>query len=110
MDSLSADDFRDLTSAGFLLSTAAQAGSLAVSVRLELTEVREAEFGASPAFRAPFSLLFQGPLTPALPQGIYSLLHQKLGLLELFIVPLGPGEAAAPGGARTVMRYEVTFG
>ena len=51
--------------------------------------------------RAPFSLLFCGPLAPLLPQRIYPLQHAELGVLEIFIVPLGPDDAG--------MRYEAVF-
>lgn len=51
--------------------------------------------------RTPFSLLFRGPRQPVLPQKIYLLEHDRLGRLEIFLVPLGPeGEA---------MRYEAVF-
>lgn len=35
-----------------------------------------------------FSLLFQGPGDPLLPQQIYSLHHPQLGSLEIFLVPI----------------------
>ena len=38
----------------------------------------------------PFSLLFRGPPEPVLPQAIYPLTHPELGLLEIFLVPIGP--------------------
>ncbi len=39
--------------------------------------------------REPFALLFRGPRQPALPQSIYPLVHDRLGILELFLVPVG---------------------
>jgi hypothetical protein len=45
-----------------------------------------------------------------MPQAIYPLKHDKLGMLELFIVPVGPEEPAAPGQSPAAMRYEVVFG
>src|SRR5436309_3177 len=51
--------------------------------------------------RAPFSLVFRGPLEPVLPQRIYRFEHDELGSFELFIVPLGPDESG--------MRYEAVF-
>jgi hypothetical protein len=51
--------------------------------------------------RAPFSLVFRGPRGPVLPQRIYRLEHDRLGALEIFIVPIGPD---ADG-----MRYEAIF-
>jgi hypothetical protein len=51
--------------------------------------------------RAPFSIVFRGPLEPILPQRIYPLRHDTLGSFELFIVPIGPeGDA---------MQYEAVF-
>lgn len=50
--------------------------------------------------RAPFSLVFQGPVV--LPQAIYAVTHPDIGAFELFLVPLGPNA----GG----MRYEAAFG
>ena len=40
-------------------------------------------------------LLFRGPSLPILPQRIYPLEHAALGRLELFIVPIGPGQYEA---------------
>lgn len=48
-----------------------------------------------------FSLLFRGPLTPVLPQGIQALKHDQLGVLKLFLVPLGPDSHG--------MRYQAVF-
>ena len=63
----------------------------------------EARSLASPGTRAegdrrkrePFRLLFRGPSLPILPQRIYPLEHAALGRLELFIVPIGPGQYEA---------------
>ena len=110
LEALSAEDFRVNVGSGFWLSVASQEGGSAVSVELELAEVSQPAGGASGAFRAPFSLLFRGPLTPVMPQAIYPLKHDKLGMLELFIVPIGPEEPAATGQAPAAMRYEVVFG
>jgi uncharacterized protein DUF6916 len=52
--------------------------------------------------RAGFSLEFLGPDAPVLSQQIYRLEHSALGLLEIFLVPLGRKE----GG----LRYEAVFG
>ena len=37
--------------------------------------------------RRQFALVFQGPATPVVPQAIYSLVHDELGELDLFLVP-----------------------
>jgi len=48
-----------------------------------------------------FSLLFRGPISPFFPQAIYRLHHEKLGTMDLFLVPMGPD--------RDGMRYEAVF-
>lgn len=50
-----------------------------------------------------FSLLFQGPAEPVLPQQIYALEQAHLGTFELFLVPIGPDRASGR------MRYEAIF-
>jgi hypothetical protein len=51
--------------------------------------------------RRPFSLVFTGPASPALTQGIFELRHESLGTVPIFLVPIGPG-ADGP-------RYEAVF-
>ena len=77
----------------------------APAVEIELTTVTPHQTPSGPEAqrqRAPFSLLFRGPLAPILPQRIYSLAHAELGTFDLFLVPIGPD---AQG-----MRYEAVFG
>ena len=69
----------------------------------------EYQANAAGSFRAPFSVLFHGPLEPVMPQGIYQLEHEHFGTLELFVVPIGPNEVA-PRETPTAMRYEAVFG
>ena len=57
--------------------------------------------GEQPRGRAPFSLAFDGPAQPLLPQAIYRLEHAELGTLEIFIVPLAQDARAT--------RYEAIF-
>jgi hypothetical protein len=52
--------------------------------------------------RAPFSLLFRGPVEPILPQRIYHLEHVSVGAIDIFIVPV------AHDGSGTT--YEAVFG
>jgi hypothetical protein len=49
----------------------------------------------------PFALLFRVEEGPVLPQRIYPLEHDRLGRLELFLVPVGPDDLG--------MRYEAVF-
>ncbi len=88
--------------------TAPESG-LTAFAELELAEVNGPAEVTSGALRAPFSVVFRGPLTPVLPQAIYPLTHDQLGPLDLFLVPVGPEAAAAPQGP-SMMRYEAVFG
>jgi hypothetical protein len=68
-------------------------------IDLELVNVNVLGQANGPGERQPFSLHFLGPVSPQyLLQHTYALEHPKMGVLELFIVPLGP-EAGR-------MRYE----
>jgi hypothetical protein len=61
--------------------------------RADLLLVEATPQDAGPhAPRPPFSLLFQGPADPFLPQATYRFEHDGLGVLEMFIVPLGRDE------------------
>ncbi len=51
--------------------------------------------------RQPFSLVFRLPRETTLRQKIYRLENQKLGRLDIFLVPIGPD--------REGMRYEAIF-
>ncbi len=71
-------------------------------IRLELVVVTENGKGVPPGARQPFSLLFLGPVSSQyLLQHMYPLEHPEMGVLELFLVPLGPQEGR--------MRYEAIF-
>lgn len=48
-----------------------------------------------------FSVIFHGPVEIPLRQGTYLLEHERLGKIELFLVPVGP-----EGGH---LRYEAVF-
>jgi len=43
-----------------------------------------------PGGRPPFSLLFRAPQDALFPQMIYRIENDRLGALDLFLVPLGP--------------------
>ncbi len=68
---------------------------------LTLRSVDVLRAGPTPASRHSFSLEFTGPRTPMLSQGVFTLDHEAIGRLELFLVPLQPDEAGA--------RYEAVF-
>ena len=109
IESLTAEDFRPYRGSSFRLLPSVAANTPEVAVELELVEVCEHSAGANGAFRAPFALLFHGPLTPIMPQAIYRLRNERFGTLDFFIVPIGPADPAAPGQP-AAMRYEVVFG
>jgi hypothetical protein len=72
------------------------------SVELTLTSVTTwggTEGGGDDQRR--FTLLFNGPRQPLLPQHIYRFEHPTIGPFEIFIVPIGPDGAG--------MRYEAVF-
>ena len=48
-----------------------------------------------------YALVFRSRDKTHVPQGIYGIEHEALGLLELFLVPIGPDEVG--------MRYEAIF-
>lgn len=72
---------------------------------LELAETRDVFAGGSPneKKRKPFALTFLGAKDRYVKQGIYPLRHPDLGLLNLFIVPLGPDRATGR------IQYEAIF-
>lgn len=49
----------------------------------------------------PFTVRFRGPRQWLLPQRIYKLEHDRMGTMDIFLVPIGPDE--------TGMRYEAVF-
>jgi hypothetical protein len=71
-----------------------------VSVQ-ELGDEEGSSYQRDPTRRRPFSLIFRGPRAPSLPQRIYHVEHDQVGALDIFLVPIGPGE----GG----MDYEAIF-
>lgn len=92
-------------------------------VPLELIEVTDLG-RRPPGFRAPggvnvreecFSLIFEGPASPPIPQGTWRLEFPELGAGEVFLVPIaasgGPVLAAglAAGAAPAMRRYEAIF-
>ena len=57
--------------------------------------------GTAPDGRQPFSLTFEAPSEPALPQRIYRLEHPQLDAMDIFLVPV----ARVAGG----LHYEAVF-
>jgi len=57
--------------------------------------------GQAPNGRSPFSLTFEGPTEPALPQRIYRVEHPELSAIDIFLVPVGRTTAG--------LHYEAIF-
>ena len=74
----------------------------AMTLDLELVSVEPAQMEVEDGRRQPFSLVFCGIEDALLPQRLYPLRHAELGILEIFLVPIGPDEDGR-------MRYEAVF-
>jgi hypothetical protein len=70
-------------------------------VELRLDEVVRRDPSSGGEVNESFSLLFQGPREPFLPQRIYSFQHEEMGAFDLFIVPISE--------EREGFRYEAVF-
>lgn len=70
-------------------------------VPAQLVEARPGRGGA-PQGRQPFSLTFEAPPEPALPQRIYRLEHPQLDAMDIFLVPVARTAAG--------LHYEAVFG
>jgi hypothetical protein len=100
LDALTVEAFAPAVGEVFVLDDE-RAGRL----ELELLEARTIERDApaldTGGMRTPFRLLFRGPGEPTLPQRIYRLQHDGIGVLEIFIVPVGRDAAG--------VHYEAIF-
>jgi hypothetical protein len=72
------------------------------ALEIILQQVRRLEPHPGPRAE-PFSAYFLGPRSPVLPQRIYRVVHDQVGTLDLFLVPIGPDPKS--GG----MLYEAVF-
>jgi hypothetical protein len=79
---LGIDDFKPLTSTSFDVETAGG------TVAMVLSQVDPA--GNSGRKGGAFSLIFSAPRGPWMGQAIYPMRHPALGVLEIFLVPIGP--------------------
>jgi hypothetical protein len=78
---LTAEDFRPHLGTSFRLADK--------SAEFELLDVTEREGAAQPGSRLSFSVVFRGPSEPVLEQRIRRVEHDSIGVLELFLVPIG---------------------
>jgi hypothetical protein len=79
---LNIDDFTPHQDAEFEMQAADRA------VALKLAKVEPAGNSGRPG--GAFSLLFAGPKGAWLPQAIYPVRHPALGVMDIFLVPVGP--------------------
>ena len=103
LEKLTMDDFSKHLNQKFQIQYQAEEGEAgAGSIEAELVEVLKlGDRQADEKQRQPFSVIFRGPDKPVLQQQVYSLEHDGLGKLDLFLVPLGPDK----GG----ILYEAVF-
>ena len=95
-DLLKPEAFASLTGP---LKVSAKIGAAATTIELTVLSV---QLHAPHRFRdAPFSLTLSGPRNPLLPQGTYAVQHPVLGVIDLFLVPLGQDAQST--------QYAVTF-
>jgi hypothetical protein len=65
-------------------------------VELRLTDVNTISSElANAQQKVSYSLLFEGPQSPFLAQGLYQLDNQSLGSMEIFLVPIGQKSSGA---------------
>lgn len=102
LEHLTAERFGELVQTLFQVSI-----EPGVDVDLELAAVTMARLdtrdGVSPGgpMSGGFSLLFNGPANPPLAQRTYRFAHERLGLFDLFIVPISAN--------RSSQQYEAVF-
>jgi hypothetical protein len=84
LETLTADDFTPARDSLFYLAFAED-----LDIALTLSSVTPlGQAGGEYPGRRPFSLIFTGLAEYKLPQQIYPLRHEALGLLEIFLVPI----------------------
>jgi hypothetical protein len=88
LDTLTLEDFRPLLHDRFRFVP-----DDAPAFEVELVEVTE--IPREPGGREPFSLVFRGGPNPPLPQRIYRVEHEKLGELDIFLVPIAADQYQA---------------
>jgi hypothetical protein len=99
LDKVTHATFAELVGSKFRIGSPPSAG---VEVELVSATLLGPDRPAPGSKREPFSLLFRGgPTNSYLPQRTYPVTHEKLGTLEIFLVPIGPDQVG--------MRYEAIF-
>lgn len=83
LDKLTSSDFTPYLNQKFLLHC-----DEAAPREAELLQVTVLGAAAPNMQRNPFAIILRGPRDRRLPQMIYKLEHEKLGTLEIFLVPV----------------------
>lgn len=84
LEEVKVEDFQPLV--GQFFDVSLDQGT-SVLTRIELKEARPSGNGR-PDARNPFRLLFEGPASEPLDQGMFVLEHAEFGKLPIFIVPI----------------------
>lgn len=98
------EHFHPHQGSAFILYVAGQAYGMT------LNAVTPSKLGTPPGMRHSFSLLFEGPAGEAAPQGNYRVSHEVLGVMELFLVPVGRGSRSKDLDLSLPMLYQAVFG
>lgn len=88
LDKLTVEAFKPHLNSSFRLFPTAEAEP----VRLQLIEASELPLRAGVGRRQGFSLIFRGPAGLYLPQRIYTIQHDEMDTLNIFLVPIRPDE------------------
>lgn len=59
------------------------------TISFTLREVNRYKSQSAVLKREPFNLVFSGPMQPIIPQATYQFNHSVMGMMEIFIVPVG---------------------
>lgn len=87
IEKLTASDFKELTEQAFKLRHGE-----CPDAEAKLIEVEKLSGQSGPSGRTPFSLLFACDESTEAVQSVFDLEHEKLGSLEVFLVPVGKDE------------------
>jgi len=87
LDKLNSSDFAPYLHQKFLIHLGEAAPREA-----ELLQVTELGAAGPHSQRRPFSIILRGPRDRRLPQMIYKVQHEKLGEMEIFLVPVAVDE------------------
>jgi hypothetical protein len=88
LDQLTVDSFSPHLNSDFRLLPAPEAKP----VLLQLIEASDLPASSAQGRRQGFSLIFRGPAGLYLPQQIYTIEHDEMEAMDIFLVPIRPDE------------------